>query len=293
MPHYNLGTVLVQKGQPDAAIQEFHRASELDPKDAKPHYNLGVALAAKGQPDAAIQEYRTAIALNPSDAAAYCNLGLALQNKGFLGESLARLREGHRLGSAQPGWRAPSAEWVQQAEGLVAADRKLAAVREGKEKPATDAERLALARFCQEPFKQLYAASCHLYGEAFAHDARLADDMERGYRYNAACASALAGCGQGKDADSLDEKERARLRQQAVAWLRADLAYWSKQAAGAEPAGRAQLQQTLQHWQQDADLAGVRDHDAVAKQPADEREACQQLWADVAELLQKAQGKSR
>jgi serine/threonine-protein kinase len=293
MPHVGLGNVLQDKGQLDGAMQEYRTAIALDPKNAMSHDGLGIALATKGQLDGAMQEFRTAIALDHKYAEAYCNLGLALRDKGLLAESLVALREGHRLGSARPGWGYPSAQWVQLAEFLVEIDRKLAAVRVGKEKPASDVERLALAEFCHEPFKQLYAASYRYYTEAFAHDARLADDMERGHRYNAACAAALAGCGQGKDADSLNEQERARLRQQAVAWLRADLAYWSKQAASAEPAGRAPLQQTLEHWQQDADLAGLRDPDAVAKLPAGEREACRQLWADVAALLKKAPEKPK
>jgi hypothetical protein len=32
----------------------------------------------------------------------------------------------------------------------------------------------------------------------------------------------------------------------------------------------------------------LREKDAVAKLPADEREACEKLWTDVAELLKKA-----
>jgi hypothetical protein len=45
----------------------------------------------------------------------------------------------------------------------------------------------------------------------------------------------------------------------------------------------------MRHWQQDVDLIGLRDKDAVAKLPADEQEACQKLWAEVAALLRKAQ----
>jgi hypothetical protein len=43
----------------------------------------------------------------------------------------------------------------------------------------------------------------------------------------------------------------------------------------------------------DKDLASIRDKDAVAKLPIDEREACRKLWADVAELLQKVREKPR
>jgi hypothetical protein len=113
--------------------------------------------------------------------------------------------------------------------------------------------------------------------------------MQQGHRYNAACAAALAASGQGKDADTLAAQERIRLRQQAIAWLRSDLAYWTKQAQSANPPDRAQARQTLLHWQQDADLAGLRDPEALKKLPAEERAACQKLWADVADLLKQRQ----
>jgi hypothetical protein len=43
------------------------------------------------------------------------------------------------------------------------------------------------------------------------------------HRYNAACAAALAACGQGKDSAKRDAQERARLRRQALDWLREGL----------------------------------------------------------------------
>ena len=44
----------------------------------------------------------------------------------------------------------------------------------------------------------------------------------------------------------------------------------------------------LRHWQEDADLAALRDKAAVAKLPESEREACRRLWAEVESLLAKA-----
>jgi hypothetical protein len=41
-------------------------------------------------------------------------------------------------------------------------------------------------------------------------------------------------------------------------------------------------------WQQEPDLAAVRDPAAVADLPAAERAACQKLWAEVASLVGKA-----
>ena len=48
--------------------------------------------------------------------------------------------------------------------------------------------------------------------------------------------------------------------------------------------------QTLKHWQQDADLAGVREGEALAKLPEEEQKAWQDLWSDVETLLKKAEG---
>jgi hypothetical protein len=59
-------------------------------------------------------------------------------------------------------------------------------------------------------------------------------------------------------------------------------------------AGKAgpEIAQRLQHWLQDEDFASVRGDKALDKLPEDERKEWQELWADVAEMLAKAQGKS-
>jgi hypothetical protein len=51
------------------------------------------------------------------------------------------------------------------------------------------------------------------------------------------------------------------------------------------------VRQRLVYWRQDADLAGQRDPGAVAKLPADEPEACRELWAEVDALRKKANEK--
>ena len=40
-----------------------------------------------------------------------------------------------------------------------------------------------------------------------------------------------------------------------------------------EPAAPVQVQQTLRHWQQDGDLAGIRDATAIAQLPAEEQQS--------------------
>jgi hypothetical protein len=130
-------------------------------------------------------------------------------------------------------------------------------------------------------------AAARFYADAFAADPKLADDLKAGHRCNAACAAARAGCGEGEDAAGLKEVERARLRRQAHAWLRADLAAWARRLEGGQAQDRPAVVAKLRHWQGDADLAGLRDPAALAKLPAEEREACQKLWAEVEALLKK------
>jgi hypothetical protein len=47
------------------------------------------------------------------------------------------------------------------------------------------------------------------------------------------------------------------------------------------------VQRLLRHWQRGADFAGVRGA-ALARLPEAERQAWQQLWADVEQTLKKA-----
>ncbi len=132
--------------------------------------------------------------------------------------------------------------------------------------------------------KKLYAAAAHFYGDAFTAEPKLADDVRGGARYNAACAAALAGCGQGKDADKLEDKERARLRRRALDWLREDLTWWSTVQADGK-ATNVSVSERLRHWQTDGDLAGVRAKDSLARLPDEERQQWERFWSDVDALL--------
>jgi hypothetical protein len=115
-----------------------------------------------------------------------------------------------------------------------------------------------------------------LWGKALAADPGLAEDRKSGHRCNAACAAALAGCGQGP--------ARARAR----VWLAAELAAWLKLIRSGTPWDRKTVVQTLRHWQGDADLAGVRDEAKYGTLPFAELEAWLGLWAEFGALLQKA-----
>jgi serine/threonine-protein kinase len=140
-------------------------------------------------------------------------------------------------------------------------------------------------------YRRYQAAAARFYEHAFAGDPDLADNPQAPHRYNAACAAALAGCGQGKDADKLNAKERARLRRQALDWLRADLAACGRLLEKEPEKITPVLAKTIEHWQQDTDLAGVRDAQALADLPEAERQSWQKLWSDAANLLKQAKEK--
>jgi hypothetical protein len=155
----------------------------------------------------------------------------------------------------------------------------------GKATPAGPAERIELAGLCS--LKRLHDAEARFYAEAFAQP-KLADGLKAAHRYNAACAAALAAAGKGEAADKLDAPAKANLRQQALAWLKADLALWQRQTKSTEAAVLQRVAKTMSHCQTDPRLASVRDDKALAQLPEDERKDWQTLWADVAQLLQKA-----
>ena len=195
-------------------------------------------------------------------------------------------RRGHELGARQPGWRYPSARWVAEAERLAALAARLPALLKAEDRPKDVAERLAIAQMCYDTKR--YAAAARFWAEALAADPKLGDDRQAGHRYNAACAAALAGAGQGTDDPKPDDAARARLRGQALDWLKAERAAWAKVLDSGDPQARPVVQQTLEHWRADSDLAGVRDADALAKLPESERAAWRSLWAEVDALLARA-----
>jgi serine/threonine-protein kinase len=322
LAHYNLGVALLEKGDLDGAVAACRRASELQPEDADAHTNLGNALRGKGDLDGAVAAYRRALALQPGHALAHLNLGVALvgqgdvdgagaafrralehepenalahynlgavlRDQGRFVDSLVAYQRAHELGSQQPGWRHPSAQWVREAERLVELDGKLDAFCRGEYGPKDSAERLGLAEVCR--IKKRYRTAALLCAEAFAAEPKRADDLQAQHRYNAACYAALAAAGPSGEADKFGDRERARWRRQALDWLRADLAAYAKRLGGGQALDRALVPGRLHQWKRDPDLAGLRDPKALALLPGDEQTACQELWADVEALLRRAQG---
>jgi Flp pilus assembly protein TadD len=312
--HLNLGGVLLVQGDLPGAEGYYRRAVELDPKSAAPRWHLGMVLHLQGDLPGAVACCRKALEIDPDDAGAYTQLGLGLRRQGDLPGAAACFRratgltpenatahfnlgatlleQGDLTGAAASYRRALAinpkdadlAMWVKRCDGFIELDGRLPAIRQGEVWPGGGNERLWLAYLCA--YKGLYATSARYFTEAFAADAKLADDPRP--RYQAARSAALAGCGRGAEETRPDEAGRAALRRQALQWLRAELARRARQLEGATPQERPRLAGDLRHWQFDAALAGARDADRLAALPAAERAGWEKLWADVAAVVAKA-----
>ncbi len=286
--HNNLGLTLKAQGKLDEAIGEFRAAIRLKPDYAQAHNNLGNLLRALGKPNEAIVEYREAIRLKPDSALYYNNLGAALSEQGKLEDGLVAFRRARELGPPGSPLARDLPGRIRLTEQMIAVTGRLPAVLKGEDKPRDAAEVLAFVQLCHDQGR--HAASARLLADALAADPKLGDDRQTQHRYNAACYAALAGCGQSMDDPPPDETARAALRQQALDWLKAERAAWAQLLESGSPQSRATISQRLTHWQQDADLAGVREGEALARLPEGEQQAWRDLWSDVATLLQKAQG---
>jgi tetratricopeptide (TPR) repeat protein len=284
--HYGLGNVYFPK-RLDEAIAEYREAIRIKPHYAEARTNLGNSLAVKGELDEAITQYRKAIQINKTLFEAHTNLGRALQDKGQLEEAIAEYRQALRINKDH----ARTQAHLLQAERLAQLDKRLPAVLKGTDRPKDAEETLDFARLCQGPSRRQYAAGARFYEKAFAAEPKLAEFQGRVHRYDAACAAALAGSGQGTDADKLDDAERARLRRQALDWMRANL-----EAVGhlldKTPDMAPALAGALKHWQADSDFAGVRGPGALSKLPKAERQPWEKLWKDVDDVLKRAQEKA-
>src|SRR5262249_38525313 len=129
--------------------------------------------------------------------------------------------------------------------------------------------------------KKLPATAARLWADALEADPKLGDDRQAQHRYNAACAAALAGSGHGKDNPQPDEVAKAKLRAQAQSWLTAELSAWKQVMSTNEPGNKELVAQTLAHWKEDTDLAGIRETSALEKLPLAERTQWQDFWLDV------------
>jgi serine/threonine-protein kinase len=287
--NHNLGVALLRAEPPgrEEGVRFLTAGAALRPDSAGALLNLGNALRETGRAEEAIACYRKAIELDPKLALAHEALSLALFARGRYAEArLAASRSLALLPERHPK-RSDLTRQVQTCERLLKLEARLPRLLRGEERPVSVQENLDLATMCRH--RRLHAAAVRFAAAAFTADPKVTSNLNALHRYHAACSGCLAAAGQGEDAAGLDASERSRLRKQAIDWLRADLAGWTHLQDGSPSAARAAVQKAMKHWQQDPDLASIRDPAALAQLPADERGVIARLWAEVAALLKKAE----
>jgi serine/threonine-protein kinase len=201
-------------------------------------------------------------------------------------EAMAFMKKGDDLLPAQDPRRDLTRPLLQRCQRYMTLDARLPRILKGEEKPANAAEQIEFAQLCV--CKKLYAAAARFYGDALTAEPKLAEAVPTGTRYNAACAAAQAGRGHGRDADTLDDKERARWRRQARQWLRQDLTWWGKALDTGNAQTKADVRWRMRFWQTDDNLAAVRARDSLARLPDEEHRQWEMLWSDVEALLRRA-----
>ncbi len=283
----NLGFVFYDQNDRPAAIAAFRKALAVDPNLAGAWNNLGYALYQQKDLPAAIAAFNKALACDPQLAAAWNNLGLARQSQ----KNLPAAIDSFKKALAIDPQTAFARQNLASAQENLALEKRLPRVLQGE--AAGVAELLALANFCQYHAER-YRAAVALYTRAFAAEPTAAEDLAKSHRYDAACAAALASVGRGADAAKLDATEKTRLRKEALAWLRAELAARGnllEKRHRTNPLAVVRLGDFLRRWQRDADFDGLRDDHELAKLPADEHAAWTKLWGEVDRLAWDARSR--
>ena len=285
--HVNLAVVLLSQGPGEAseAEQECRQAIRMSPDYVEAHYNLGRALQKLERFEEAVDSCRAAIKRRIDFAEAYCVLGITLWELGCCKEGLEEVKRGHELGIKRVRWAVRSAELVQEGERLAALESRIPALRSGQDQEIKPSDRATLTKICIA--KKFYASAARCFADSIKNQPDQANEPSSNLRYNGACASALAGCGQGKDAPSADDPSRARLRAQALSWLDADLICWEGRlkSESISVQAREAIFPILSHWLNDADLDGVRDEHALERLPETEQKEWRALWIRVRKLV--------
>jgi Flp pilus assembly protein TadD len=312
--HNDLGGILAMQNRDEEAEASLREALRRDRNHAQARHNL-VEIMKRGQRyEEAKTMLRQAVAANKDDAAAWtslaeicstmtayeeaeaaaremvrltpdsaearCNLALALEFEGRFEAALAELCQ------LKPDVLAASLQVSSSRNRLEREtiwERQLPAILRGEVRPANAEETLAIARLCL--LKNHPGAAVRFYEEGFRQNPQLIGDVQMCYRSLAAAAAVGAARSHGEDAPA-DEKERARLRREGLAWLREEFAIWSRMADEQEN-NRAFVQRLAEQWQQGKWFASVREAKALALLPAEEREGWEQLWRDVEALRQR------
>jgi tetratricopeptide (TPR) repeat protein len=94
---FDIAMDLTAKGQAEAAIPEWKKVLELDPRNAKAHHNLGTLLLLQGNRAEGIDHLQQALEVDPDVSNTQSGLGIALLQEGELDEAVPHLQRALEL----------------------------------------------------------------------------------------------------------------------------------------------------------------------------------------------------
>jgi serine/threonine protein kinase/TolA-binding protein len=293
------------------SIEEYRRALALDPTHAGTHYLLGTVLHKNADWDAAIAEFQAFFALDPTRSVlvspAHRSLGDCLYQKKDLAGAIGHYRKAvessrfHydrlRLGRALSdkgdldGAIAEFRQFIEHFDAPHFLEGHLclgdALFRKGRISAAMIEFQIGLR--CSDSLEQAARVATTQSGPVEVLPPGVV--VMRTDRYNLARAATFLGTGQRSDSAVVDQMDQRSRRQQALAWLRADLTAWNKLLEQDADKFCPTIIERMHLWEADPYFAGVRGDDSLNKLPDAERQPWRQLWADVADLLASAEGK--
>jgi serine/threonine protein kinase len=287
--HFDLAIACREMTPPQniEALRHWAALIALKPDAPLFYYWLGCTYSDLGADEQAILAHRKAMELGSVISA--LALGRLFLQGGHLDESIAAFRQAvslvRKTALAVPRYTSAAEGELRMVLRLRELQETLPGLLKGEVKPVSAQESVEIAQLLT--YKQKFSEAMRFYIGAFELEPKLADGVG-GHRYNAACCAARAAADTGNDSASIDGKERTRMRQHALNWLRAELAEMTRQKTGAKAKDRAALLYLMKHSQRDRDLASIRDKEALAKLPAEEREAFTKLWGEFKALIKSA-----
>jgi tetratricopeptide (TPR) repeat protein len=256
---YNVGVQLYRIGSVERAEEAFGRAATLAPYYAEVHCNRGLCLEEMNRLEESEIEYRLALKANPELVEAHVNLGSMLHTLKRFDEGVDLLRRGVALDPSNFNMQFNLAQSLRE-QGKH--DESLAAFQSASilnpESPLAFAEcgrlNLSLGR---------YAVATAAFKRALE-----LGTQEPTCRFDAARSAVLTA----NTAESLQNREVRLLQANAIDWLRSDL------NALVQDLPMPELLRRLDEWLEDSELASVRDVEALAAFPPNERAEWTQFW---------------
>jgi tetratricopeptide (TPR) repeat protein len=298
MVYQRLGRVCQKSGELADAIAAYRAAVRDLPNNPEAHFDLGFILDDLDW-NQAVASLQTAVRLQPDFAKAHLQLAYSLLSQGKVQEARTHVQRCKELLKKKD---IPWDRFLWDFSELLLSDLDQAAQlddwltkQRGKKPPKfklSEAEAPEIGFYLKEIGPRLctargfhVTAAAHYYYLAIP-GGRSSFKDQLGYLFHAASALAQASCGLGVEANLLNDQERKEYRKAALEILHQILKKWTEilEAHRLIP----EIRSAMHEWQLSPELSCVRDSAALAKLPADEQQAWNQLWKDVQHLLEKA-----